>query len=126
MLTFSGPTRFAFHHQATSDQSFKRKARDPNPHDQLAARFSKPARQTLSGYLPYQWTYRESNPDDRHAIAVSSRCTMSPLLLSVALMGVEPIAQILQGLAASIGMRAQLQRSARELNPLHRLRRAAS
>ena len=40
----------------------RRKARDSNPHDQLAARFSKPARQALSGYLPYQWTHRESNP----------------------------------------------------------------
>lgn len=29
-----------------------RKARDSNPHDLMAARFSKPARQALSGYLP--------------------------------------------------------------------------
>jgi len=43
---------------------------------------------------------------------------MSPFLLSVDLMGVEPIAPILQGSVASIGMQAQLQRSARELNPI--------
>ena len=30
----------------------QRKARELNPHDQSVARFSKPARQTLSGYLP--------------------------------------------------------------------------
>lgn len=40
---------------------------------------------------------------------------------SVDLMGVEPIAPILQGSVASIGMQAQLQRSARELNPVFRL-----
>ena len=57
----------------------------------------------------------------RHAIAVSSLWAMSPFLLSVDLMGVEPIAPILQGSVASIGMQAQLQRSARELNPVFRL-----
>ena len=49
-----------------------------NPHGGEAARFSKPARRAVSGYLPYQWTHRESNSDFRHARAVSSRWTMSP------------------------------------------------
>ena len=42
----------------------------------------------------------------RHAIAVSSLWTMSPFLLSVDLVGVEPITPILQGSVASIGMQA--------------------
>ncbi len=37
---------------STHKSCAQRKARDSNPHDQLAARFSKPARQALSGYLP--------------------------------------------------------------------------
>ena len=48
------------------------------------ARFSKPARRAVSGYLPYvlkcQWTDRELNPDFRHARAVSSRWTISPFV----------------------------------------------
>ncbi len=62
--------------------SVKRKAWDLNPHDPKVARFSKPARRAVSGYLPYvfkcQWTDRELNPDFRHARAVSSRWTISP------------------------------------------------
>ena len=65
-----------------SPPSRQRKARDLNPHDPKVARFSKPARRAVSGYLPYvfncQWTDRESNPDFRHARAVSSRWTISP------------------------------------------------
>ena len=63
-----------------SPSSHQRKARDLNPHDPKVARFSKPARRAVSGYLPYvhQWTDRELNPDFRHAMAVSSRWTMSP------------------------------------------------
>lgn len=34
----------------------KRKARDSNPQGPEAARFSKPARRAVSGYLPFQWT----------------------------------------------------------------------
>ena len=34
----------------------KRKARESNPQGPEAARFSKPARQAVSGYLPFQWT----------------------------------------------------------------------
>ena len=56
-----------------------------NPHDPFGvARFSKPARRAVSGYLPYvfkcQWTDRELNPDFRHARAVSSRWTISPFV----------------------------------------------
>ena len=63
---------------------YQRKAWESNPHDPKVARFSKPARRAVSGYLPklLQWTHRESNPDYRHAIAVSSRWTMSPFFSS--------------------------------------------
>ena len=65
----------------------ERKAWDLNPQDPCGvARFSKPARRAVSGYLPYvfqcQWTDRELNPDFRHARAVSSRWTISPSLFS--------------------------------------------
>ena len=56
----------------------RRKAWDLNPHDPKVARFSKPARQTVSGYLPFQWSHRESNPDCQPAALVSSRWTMAP------------------------------------------------
>ena len=36
----------------TIEANTKRKARDSNPHGPKTARFSKPARQALSGYLP--------------------------------------------------------------------------
>ena len=69
-----------------SSHSVKRKAWDLNPHDPKVARFSKPARRAVSGYLPYvfkcQWTDRELNPDFRHARAVSSRWTISPFVFS--------------------------------------------
>ena len=65
-----------------SSHAVKRKAWDLNPHDPKVARFSKPARRAVSGYLPYvfkcQWTHRESNPDFQSAELVSSRWTMSP------------------------------------------------
>jgi hypothetical protein len=62
---------------------FKRKAWDSNPHDPQVARFSKPARQAVSGYLPNcQWTHRESNPDCQSAELESSRWTMSPCFCS--------------------------------------------
>ena len=41
-----------------------------------------------------------------------------PNKMSVDLKGVEPIAPILQGSVAPIGMQAQLKRSVRELNPI--------
>ena len=41
-------------------------------------RLSRAARPTVSGYLPFQWTHRESNPDSQTASLMSSRWTMSP------------------------------------------------
>ena len=41
-------------------------------------RLSRTARQTVSDYLPFEWTHRESNPDLRHARATSSPWTMGP------------------------------------------------
>ena len=74
-----------------SPSSHQRKAWDSNPHDPKVARFSKPARRAVSGYLPYssfiEWSHRELNPDFRNAIAVSSRWTMTP---SVERRGIEP------------------------------------
>ena len=43
-------------------------------------RLSRTARQTVSDYLPFEWTHRESNPDLRHAMATSSPWTMGPSL----------------------------------------------
>ena len=92
--------------------SVKRKAWDLNPHDPKVARFSKPARRAVSGYLPYvskcQWTDRELNPDFRHARAVSSRWTISPFAIQWTAW--ESITQILQGSVASIGMQAHSSR----------------
>ena len=62
----------------------QRKVWDSNPHDPRVARFSKPARPTLSGYLP------------------------SSLGCQVDRMGVEPIAPTLQELVAPNGMPAHL------------------
>ena len=61
----------------------KRKAWDLNPQAREGARFSKPARPTVSGYLPSrrsakEWTAGESNPDFLLARQVSSRWTSSP------------------------------------------------
>ena len=90
-----------------SPSSRKRKAWDLNPHDPKVARFSKPARRTVSGYLPYmsvdppgiepgfpvcrtgvfpldhgpialQWTAEDLNPDLLVAGQVSSRWTSRP------------------------------------------------
>jgi hypothetical protein len=73
----------------------------------------------------FEWTHRESNPDLRHARAVSSRWTMSPSF-RVDLMGVEPTAPTLQGSVAPGGMQARFhQRSVRESNPVFRLTTAA-
>ena len=46
----------------------------------LRRRTASPERpgQPISGYPPYQWTHRESNPDRRHAIPASSHWTMGP------------------------------------------------
>ena len=41
-------------------------------------RLSRTARQTVSDYLPFEWTHRELNPDLRHARAMSSPWTMGP------------------------------------------------
>ena len=73
------------------------------------ARFSKPARPTVSGYLPYQWTHRELNPDFQPAELASSRLTMSPCC-SVDLMGVEPNTPTLQESVAPSGMQARFVR----------------
>src|SRR4051812_17690280 len=43
----------------------ERKARDLNPHDLAAARFSKPARRTVSGYLPSDSTPGRTRTCDR-------------------------------------------------------------
>ena len=43
-------------------------------------RLSRTARQTVSDYLPFEWTHRESNPDLRHARATSSPWTMGPTI----------------------------------------------
>ncbi len=57
----------------------ERKARELNPHDCFVALFSKQARQTVSGYLPsFEWSHRDSNSGFRHAMAMSSRWTMTP------------------------------------------------
>lgn len=86
-LSNIGPTRIRTRNarvEAGCDFDFtirpviERKARESNPQGPEAARLSKPARQAISGYLPFQWTHRESNPDLRYAIAVSSLWTMSP------------------------------------------------
>ena len=81
----------------------------------LANRPGKPYPATFR--IVHQWTDRESNPDLRHARAVSFRWTMSPSF-PVDLIGVEPITPILQGSVAPIGMQAHHQRSVRELNPV--------
>ena len=73
----------------------------------LANRPGNPYPATFRTFLSLQWTHRESNPDGRRARAVSSRWTMSPFT-TVDLMGVEPIAPILQGSVASIGMQARV------------------
>ena len=50
----------------TTEAKNKRKARDSNPHGPKTARFSKPARQALSGYLPYSAQVRPGiEPDLR-------------------------------------------------------------
>ena len=111
---------------SVSPSSYKRKARDLNPHDPKVARFSRPARRAVSGYLPYSFhrvESRELNPDFRHAIAVSSRWTMTPL---VERRGIEPR---LPGCKPSVFPLDQrpvvLKRSVRELNPVFRLTTAA-
>ena len=43
-------------------------------------RLSRAARQTVSDYLPFEWTAGESNPDFRCAKPVSSRWTSSPMI----------------------------------------------
>ena len=97
----------------------QRKAWDLNPHGGKAARFSKPARRAVSGYLPYlggptenrtrisatlgrrlsRWTMSpfafsgpagESNPDLLVAGQASSRWTSRPCFLSEVRLGIEP------------------------------------
>ena len=72
---------------------------------------------------PYPATFRMSvDPPGIEPGFPACRAGVVPLdhepIDSVDLMGVEPITPILQGSVASIGMQAQLQRSARELNPI--------
>gem|GEM_PF-5460467 len=75
--------------------NFKRKAWDLNPHDPVGvARFSKPARRAVSGYLPYVFsgpTGNRTHPCPQRigqpAELVSPRLTMSP---SVERRGIEP------------------------------------
>ena len=70
----------------------QRKARDSNPHALAGALVSTEARPAVSGYLPFEWTHRESNPDLRHARATSSPWTMGPSISAsrVDRRGVEP------------------------------------
>ena len=60
----------------------QRKARDSNPHALAGALVSTEARPAVSGYLPFEWTHRESNPDLRHARATSSPWTMGPSIIA--------------------------------------------
>src|SRR5262245_24367309 len=48
----------------------KRKARDLNPHGLVAARFSKPARQTVSGYPPFACSPAGGTGVSTHLVAV--------------------------------------------------------
>ncbi len=65
--------------------SVKRKAWDLNPHNPKVARFSKPARRAVSGYLPYlyksQWTDRELNPPHRSCKGQSPPAAYRPVFV---------------------------------------------
>ena len=61
----------------------------------LADRPGNPYPATFRMFLSLQWTHRESNPDCRHARAVSFLWTMSPFA-TVDRMGIEPNAPTLQ------------------------------
>ena len=105
--------------------SVKRKAWDLNPHDPCGvARFSKPARRAVSGYLPYvfkcQWTHRESNPDFQSAELVSSRWTMSPLCFEWTAWESNPSHRPCKGQSPPTACRPVVccQRSVRESNPV--------
>ena len=111
---------------------YQRKAWESNPHDPKVARFSKPARRAVSGYLPklLQWTHRESNPPCLSENWPPCHSGVFPLdhepVFPVDRMGVEPITPTLQGSVAPDGMPARSsQRSVRDLNPVFRLTTAA-
>jgi len=78
----------------------QRKAWDLNPHGGYAARFSKPARPTVFGYLPFKWSAGESNPDFLGANQASSRWTSVPSF-SVVWRGFEPLTYRLPGMSLS-------------------------
>ena len=93
---------------SVSPSSRKRKARDLNPHDPKVARFSRPARRAVSGYLPYSFHRVESRGIEPRFPPCHSG--VFPLdhepVVAVDLIGVEPITPILQRSVASIGMQA--------------------
>ena len=67
----------------------------------------------------FQWTDRESNPDFRHARAVSSRWTISPY--SVDRRGIEPRSPGCKPSRLPVGRAAHIvKRSVRESNPVFR------
>lgn len=109
---------------SVSPSSQKRKAWDLNPHDPKVARFSKPARRAVSGYLPYvfkcQWTDRELNPDFRHARAVSSRWTISPFVFQWTAWESNPSHRPCKGQSPPTACRPVccFERSVRESNPV--------
>ena len=97
----------------------ERKAWDLNPHPRKGARFSKPARPAVSDYLPFQWTRRESNSDFRHARAVSSLWTTSPLCCQWTGWESNPSHRSCRDQSPPRNMPAhKFKRSVRELNPV--------
>jgi hypothetical protein len=65
----------------------KRKARDLNPHHSVVARISSAARQTVSGYLPFQAKVRRLQAGGRLYPPVSGLPTPACLIASP---GIEP------------------------------------
>ena len=109
----------------TTLHRYRRKARDLNPHGLAAARFSKPARQTVSGYPPNrvdpagvepalparqagvfpldhrpvvdQWRRWESNPTQGACEAPSPPRYMRPRLVQRSGRGSNPVFRAYQG-----------------------------
>ena len=74
-FSVSSPTRIS-----NSPSSRERKVGESNPlQPRCRGDWLAPSFLSQFGYLPYQWTHRESNPDYQSAELVSSRWTMSPL-----------------------------------------------
>ena len=111
---------------SVSPSSYKRKARDLNPHDPKVARFSRPARRAVSGYLPYSFHRVESRGiEPRFPPCHSGVFPLDHDPVSGA-PGIEPR---LPGCKPSVFPLDQrpvvLKRSVRELNPVFRLTTAA-